>query len=66
MSSVNEGSCFWCGEEVDPEAWDEIGHCKVWVCNKRECHRELRREQGEAYEQARQEALERLDEEWNR
>ncbi len=39
--------CFYCGEEADD--YEEIGRTKLWVCNNRECRRELRHE-GQAYE----------------
>lgn len=50
MTAINRGSCFFCGEQVGAEDWDEIGHNRVWVCDKSECNRELAAEQRGAYD----------------
>ena len=49
-TAFNKGSCFNCGEEVSLSDYDEIGHCRVWVCNPEDYKRydrefKLRRKQ---------------------
>ena len=44
-TNYNRNYCFNCGEEVDPNDYEEIGNnIKLWVCEKKECNRELRNE----------------------
>lgn len=45
MTDINRGSCFWCGEKVGANDWDDVGASRVWVCGKPECNRELRNDQ---------------------
>ena len=56
MGWVNKGSCFNCGDDVDPDDYDEIGNSRVNVCDKHECSRELRGEQRAEYEDRRHRA----------
>lgn len=48
--------CFNCGETVSDRDWDDIGHGRVYVCDERECQRELREAQRGVVEQAQYEA----------
>lgn len=58
MTAINRGSCFFCGETVGEDDWDDVGQNRVWVCNKSECNRELQNEQRGAYDNRFLDAME--------
>jgi len=62
MSWANRGSCFWCGEETELDDYELIGEVKVGFCGSKECGSELRKAQRDAYEEAREDAMQRFEE----
>ncbi len=64
VTVYNRNYCFNCGQQVDPDDWDQIGYTKVWICTRQECHRVLSQENQGAYEQKREDALQEVEMRW--
>lgn len=41
---VNENHCYYCGTQVDPNNYEDIGNTTIWVCNNQQCQKELSEE----------------------
>lgn len=38
---INRNHCYYCGVQVDPNNYEEIGQSTIWVCDDRKCQKEL-------------------------
>lgn len=38
---VNRNHCYYCGIQVDPNNYENIGTTTIWVCDDRKCQKEL-------------------------
>lgn len=39
--TINKNHCYYCGIQVDPNSYEDIGNTTIWVCNDRKCQKEL-------------------------
>jgi hypothetical protein len=38
---VNENHCYYCGIEVDPSNYEDLGSTTIWVCGDKKCQKDL-------------------------
>jgi hypothetical protein len=41
---INRNHCYYCGVQVDPNNYEDIGPTTIWVCDDRQCQKELQDE----------------------
>lgn len=62
MNTLNRGSCYYCGEELDRDDLVEISPTvQVGCCRQSGCQKQLNQDRREAYEEAKQEAAEQFE-----
>lgn len=38
---LNRNHCYYCGKETDPNNYEDIGPTTIWVCDDKECQKDL-------------------------